>query len=258
MSKKKQWKQSSQCFFPSRLILLQPAPSSDSTWSIERDCRGCENNCVFAIRLLPDSNPLRRNVTVVQHPTDDIIHNWSLKPGPSVAVFLKNGTNTHNFRCQRWINITWQDTVRLPDAGAPWGSLFRIQIFLLQIREKVSCAQRQKSAATFKGASYPPVWTDNGLSLEPPPLLLKLPGISLDNRMVSGHFFWQETTWNGRSNESDVLFNSAKTGKFQQMQSRNLRPSATEAEARRCIIWMVVAGCLLWFILTQCQLLEMF
>lgn len=69
--------------------------------------------------------------------------------------------------------------------------------------------------------------------------------------------FWQETTWN-RSNESEVLFNSVKTGKFQQLQSGNLSPSATEAEARWCIIWRVVAGSLLWFVVTQCQLLKMF
>lgn len=154
--------------------------------------------------------------------------------------------------------------------GAPWGSLFRIQIFLLQITENVSCEGGGLACSTaeeswpwithFKGPSY----------LLPPRLnrqlpLIRSPSPSFETAWeILGQLdgvwtvFWQETTWNRRSNESEVLFNLVKTGKFQQLQSGNLSPSATDAEARRCIIWRVGAGSLLWFVLTQCQLLKMF
>lgn len=78
-------------------IKVDPAVASYEQWlnlSMGRDCRGCENNPCVVNRLLPDSDPLRHNVMVVQHQTGGVIHNWRLKPGPSVAAFHKKGTST--------------------------------------------------------------------------------------------------------------------------------------------------------------------
>lgn len=82
----------------------EPAAASYEQWlniSIQTNCRGCQkkNNSV-GNWLLPDSNPLRHKLTLVQHQTGDIIHKWSLSLDHLWQYFARL---TPTQRTNKWI-----------------------------------------------------------------------------------------------------------------------------------------------------------